>query len=295
MSGNLIDLRRRINSVKNTQKVTRAMKTISAAKLRRNVSDLNRNRPFIDKIKYLLSKLKNEVKVEAAPFLKKRDEGDTILVVLSSDKGLCGSFNSNIITKTVDYYGKLKENEEKIILVTVGNKIFKYFSKRDYHIKKDYGSMMSKLTFKDAFELSKYLQDIYLNESIIKIEFLYSEFISASKQEITIKQLFPIEVDWKESEDDAVEEKAEIEYIFEPSTTEIFHTLLPKYINSLVYRILLESAASEHSARMIAMDMATRNSDDMIRILTITLNKMRQALITKELLEIITATEALKE
>ena len=114
MSGNLIDLRRRINSVKNTQKVTRAMKTVSAAKLRRNVSDLNRNRPYIDKIKYLLSKMKNEVKVEVAPFLKKRDEGDTILIVLSSDKGLCGSFNSNIITKAVDYYGQLKEKEENI-------------------------------------------------------------------------------------------------------------------------------------------------------------------------------------
>jgi F-type H+-transporting ATPase subunit gamma len=139
-------------------------------------------------------------------------------------------------------------------------------------------------------DFSKYLQYLYLNEEIKKVDIVYYDFISAAKQDVVIKQLFPIKSNW-----DTEEDEYPLEYIFEPEPEEIFDALLPKYINSVIYRILMSNIASEHSARMIAMDLATRNASDMIRSLTLTMNKLRQAAITKELLEIITATEALSK
>ena len=288
MSGNLIDLRRRIGSVRNTQKITRAMKTVSAAKLRRSVQDLNRNRPYMEKLAYLLGKLGSGIHDLNLPFMEQRDKGDVMVIVLSSDKGLCGSFNSNILKRAEQYHRQLTEEGEEVELILIGQKANKYFSVREYPIKQAYTDLMSKLTYTGSLELAHFLQDIYKNEPIKRIDFVYAQFVSASKQEINIKQMFPISSEWQGEDGD------DTEYILEPSAAELFKAILPKYINSLVYRMLLESSASEHSARMIAMDMATRNADDMIKELTLTLNKLRQALITKELLEIITATEALK-
>ncbi len=288
MSGNLIDLRRRIISVRNTQKITRAMKTVSAAKLRRSVQDLNRNRPYMEKLEYLLGKMGSCMEDQSLPFMEERDSGDVLLVCISSDKGLCGSFNSNIIRETEAYYRRLIEDGEEVQLIVIGQKANKYFTARQYQVREAYTTLMSKLTYEDSLQLAQLLQNVYQNESIKRIEFINAQFLSASKQEIGVKRMFPISSQWQDSEQD------EVEYILEPSAAEIFQAILPKYINSLVYRVLLESSASEHSARMIAMDLATRNADDMIKQLTLTLNKLRQALITKELLEIITATEALK-
>lgn len=289
MSGNLIDLRRRIGSVRNTQKITRAMKTVSAAKLRRSVQDLNRNRPYMEKLEYLLGKLSSSVSDLELPFMEQRDSGDVLVIVLSSDKGLCGSFNTNIIRRAEEHYQQVKEAGDEVEFILVGQKVSKYFAARDYPVRESYTELMSKLSYRDSLDLASFLQDIYRSEPIKRIEFVYAQFISASRQEIGIKQMFPISSEWEQQEGD------DVEYILEPSAAELFQAILPKYINSLVYRVLLESSASEHSARMIAMDLATRNADDMIKKLTLTLNKLRQALITKELLEIITATEALKQ
>lgn len=298
MSGNLIDLRRRIKSVKNTRKITQAMKTVSAAKLRRSLSELNRNRPLLAKIESLLSRVGREVKMESHPFLKKREKGEWVIVAVSSDKGLCGAFNSHVVKRTEDYYHRLAEQGESISLVTVGNKIHRHLKKRQYPIKKHYPSMMARLKYEDARQLSVFLREIYENEDIKRVEFVYTEFISSAKQELGLKALFPLKDQWagaEQGEGEGEKHRQELEYIFEPSAEEIFKKLLPQYINTLVYRLLLESSASEHAARMIAMDLATRNAGDMIRWLTLTMNKLRQASITKELLEIITATEALKK
>ncbi|MCK4835069.1 MAG: ATP synthase F1 subunit gamma [Candidatus Aminicenantes bacterium] len=291
MSGNLIDLRRRIQSVKNTQKITQAMKTVSAVKLRKSTNELNKNKPFMDSVESLLKRVGQELPVETFPLLRKRKEGKPALVVVSADKGLCGAFNSHIIRRAEEHYENLCTDNDKPVLIIAGNKAFGYFQKKDYPIGKNFMSLMSKLTFKGALELSTFLQELYQKDEIMKVEIVYTEFLSASKQEPAVKQLFPIPIEW---EDQGGEEK-EVEYIFEPDPAKIFQSLLPKYLDSLIYRLLRESEASAHAARMIAMEMATRNTKDMIRTLILNMNKLRQAAITNELLEIITATEAMKK
>jgi F-type H+-transporting ATPase subunit gamma len=291
MSGNLIDLRKRVKSVKNTQKITRAMKTVSAAKLRKSTTELNKNKSYIGIVESMLKMIGRHLPVQDYPFLKKRKEGDSIIVAVSSDKGLCGAFNSHIMRKAEEYYQEKKQNGENPVFIAVGNKVFRYLKKKEHPIKKSFASMMSKLSYEDTLEFSRYLQDIYLNENIRTIEFVYTQYLSASQQKTGVKRLFPLQTDW----DQAEEEKEDIEFIYEPDPDKIFEFLLPKYLDTLLYRIMRESEASEQAARMIAMDLATRNASDMIKSLTLTMNKVRQAAITKELLEIITATEAMKK
>ena len=296
MAENLIDLRRRIKAIKNTQKTFRAMKTVSAAKLRRSVLELNRTTPVLEKTESLLKRVAPGIDVESFPLLKERDTGKTVIVAVSADKGLCGAFNSHLIEKAKAYFqNRATENGDNPSLVTVGNKAFNYFNKKDYPIEKNYKSVMSRLKYHHAMDLSKYLQELYLDpkKNIKKTEFIYTKYISASKQEINVQQLFPIKREWGEAEEN--DNEKDIEFIFEPSREEIFKYLLPKYINSCVHLMLLRSAASEHVARMTAMELATQNADEMINTLTLTMNKLRQASITKELLEIITATEALRK
>jgi F-type H+-transporting ATPase subunit gamma len=302
MAENLIDLRRRIKAVKNTQKTFRAMKTVSAVKLRRSVAELNKTKPIMDKIAALLRRVGpvSAVDVDAQPLLKERQDGKTVIVVISADKGLCGAFNSHLIGAAEAHYrGQLDETGDNIGLIIAGNKALNHFSKKAYPIRKSYKSVMSGLKYHHALELSHYLQEIYLNpeEHIKKIEFVFTRYISASKSEPAIKQLFPLGSEWKQEEADAGDEghEEDSEYIFEPSEKEIFAYLLPRYIDALVQQILLQSAASEHMARMIAMEQASQNAEEMTRTLTLTMNKLRQASITGELLEIITATEALRK
>ncbi len=296
MAENLIDLRRRIKSVKNTQKSTKAMKTVSAAKLRRSVGELNKTKPMMAKIAELLNRVGNVSDVGAHPLLDQREEGATILVVLAADKGLCGAFNSRIMEQVEARYKELVNSEGKdmVSIVTLGNKAYKYLVKRNFPVQKDYKSVMSRLNYQNALDLSTFLRESYLNPDvpIKRIEFIYTQYISAGKQEMSFKQLFPIQADWETEDTGPVDEN---EYIFEPSAEELFKALLPKYINSLVYQVLLQSSASEHVARMVAMELATNNASDMIRSLTLTMNKIRQASITTEILEIITATEALQK
>jgi F-type H+-transporting ATPase subunit gamma len=295
MAGNLIALRRRIRAVKNTQKTFKAMKTVSAAKMRRSVTELNRIKPVMEKIESLIRRVASSVDVDAHPLLKKRDSGKTLIVTISADRGLCGAFNSRLIDKTESHYEKsLNKSEDNLMLVTVGNKAANFFKKRNYPVKKEYRNVMSRLKYQHALDLSKYLQDIYLDpeENIKKVEFVYTQYISAARQELAVRQLFPVKSEW---ELETEEEPEDIEYIFEPSKEEIFIYLLPRFIDSLVRQILYQAAASEHGARMKAMEQASQNADEMLRDLTLTMNKMRQASITKELLEIITATEALAQ
>ncbi len=311
MAQNLIDLRRRIRAVKDTQKTTKAMKTVSASKLRRSVTEWNRTQPLMERIRETLDRVVkfSEITetIKTHPFLEERTAGETVMVVVSTDKGLCGAFNSHLVEMVEHRYRELlQQGNDRLTLVTIGNKAYKHFKKRDYPIKKTYPSVMTRLRYQHAMDLSVYLQEIYLNpkEEIKRIEFVFTEYRSASKQERAVRSLFPIPLTWEKpgagEGKDAGESghgnpREDIEYIFEPSAEEIFKALLPKYIDLLVYQVLLQSSASEQTARMVAMEQATQNADDMIRRLTLTMNKVRQASITKELLEIITATEALRK
>ncbi|MCX6554002.1 MAG: F0F1 ATP synthase subunit gamma [Candidatus Aminicenantes bacterium] len=194
------------------------------------------------------------------------------------------------------YYRELVERGETVLLITVGTKASRYFSKRNLAVKTAHNGMISRLQFGDAERLAAELLEIYLSEEVKGIEFAFQEFVSASKQQFTIRRLLPVEPQWQTA--DATQEDVadgKPEYIFEPGAETIFLALLPRLIIGAVYQVLLQSMAAEQVSRMVAMDMATRNASDMIRSLTLLLNKMRQAFITKELLEIITATEALNK
>ncbi|MGE5341864.1 MAG: ATP synthase F1 subunit gamma [Candidatus Omnitrophota bacterium] len=302
MAQNLIDLRRRIRSVRNTQKSTMAMKTVSSVKLRRSVTEITYSRPALRKIESVLRRIKKishqkHDHIESNDFLKERETGRTVLVAVSADKGLCGAFNARINAEAEAHFKELEiRDNESPLLVTVGNKATQYFSKRGYPFAHSYTSMMSRLKYEHALALSEYLQSVFLKPEasyIRSVELVYTEYVSTSRQEVKTLQLLPLNIPWKREDDDT--ENQDMDYIFEPSLEDIFNYLLPKYIDSMVYRILLQSSASENAARMVAMDKATRNASDMIQNLTLTLNKMRQASITNELLEIITATEALNQ
>jgi F-type H+-transporting ATPase subunit gamma len=217
-----------------------------------------------------------------------------LLVVVAGDKGLCGAFNSHVLNQGEAYYRELAASGKAVSLVTIGTKAGRYFSKRKIEPLRSYNGLISRLKFADAERLSAELQELFLNGGIQSVEFAFSEFVSASKQRFSLRRLFPVKIELPAvAETEAGAHKAGI--IFEPGADAIFQALLPRFVQSVVYQVLLQSMAAEQVARMMAMDLATRNASDMIRHLTLQLNKMRQAAITKELLEIITATEALNK
>jgi len=296
MAGNLIFLRRRIKSVKNTQKLTKAMKTVAAAKLRRSTAELKRSRPYRAKIDQLLRAAGKNTSLELQPLLRSDGKGAAVLVVVASDKGLCGAFNSHVLKQSEARYRELAAAGRDVFLFTVGTKAGRYFSKRGMEPKRQFNGMISRLQFADGVNLAAELQELFLNGGAGSVEFAFSEFVSASKQQFVIRRLLPVVLE--EEEPAAVEKTSaaeEVGYIFEPGAEAIFQALLPRFITAAVYQFLLQSMAAEQVARMVAMDLATRNASDMIRQLTLLLNKMRQAAITKELLEIITATEAMNK
>lgn len=300
MAGNLIFLRRRIKSVKNTQKLTKAMKTVAAAKLRRANGELKRSRAYREKIGLLLRETGAALALDGArvftgqPLLHGNEKGAVLLVVVAGDKGLCGAFNSHVLKQGEARYRELAAAGREVILVTVGSKAERYFSKQGLEPVQAHNGMIGRLDFADAARLGADLQQRFLSGGLHSVEFAFNEFVSASKQEFSLRRLFPIEVaapDQPLSADGAETQT----YIFEPDAAAIFQALLPRFVTAAVYQMLLQSVAAEQVARMVAMDLATRNASDMIRELTLLLNKMRQAAITKELLEIITATEALNK
>lgn len=295
MAGNLIFLRRRIKSVKNTQKLTKAMKTVAAAKLRRATGELKRSRAYREKIGFLLQEAGARATRQDHPLLQGNAQGAALLVVVAGDKGLCGAFNSHVLKQGEARFRQLAAAGREAILVTVGTKASRYFVKRGLEPKKMYNGIVSRLQFADAARLAAELQELFLSQSLGSVEFAFSEFVSASKQQFSLRRLFPIEIGPAVAAGETGADGEREGYIFEPGADAIFQALLPRTVAAFVYQVLLQSAAAEQVARMVAMDLATRNASDMIRDLTLQLNKMRQAAITKELLEIITATEALNK
>lgn len=296
MSGDLINLRRRIKSMRNTQKLTKAMKTVSAVKLRRASTDLNRTRPYLEMLERLLriagSAIPREENI-VHPLMKVGEEGGIAVVVISADKGLCGAFNSHLLKKGEERYRELANGGEKPLLVTIGNKAYRHFLKRGIPIHRYYLSQISHLTYESALRIGNELQAMVEGGGAKAVEFVFTEFLSSARQQLSVRRVLPIPPETFRSA--VVREAEDEEYIFEPDAGAVFADLLPRYIRTQIYRTLLGSVASEEAARMLAMDLATRNASDMIQSLTLTMNKMRQASITKELLEIITATEALKQ
>ena len=282
----LKDIKRRIKSVKNTQQITKAMKMVAAAKLKRAHDDIIAARPYAQKMLDIINSLSSRVRPDAHPLLSKKGGGRVELVIVTSDRGLCGGFNSNIIRTSEGFIRKNTDNTG-ITLNLIGKKAKDYFKRRGLTIRQERPVGSGRPKYTAAAEIAKEIVDSHIKETFDETYLIYSEFKSALSQELVIQRLLPIESP-KESEEEATE------YIYEPSQEAILADILPKYIEVQIFMALLESAASEHGARMAAMDSATKNAKEMIEGLTLKYNRLRQAAITKELMEIIGGAEALK-
>jgi F-type H+-transporting ATPase subunit gamma len=286
------DIRKKISSTKNTQQITKAMKMVSAAKLRRAQNAITGARPYAYKIHSVISKIGASGEYPHPLLLSNPNPTKTLLVVLTSDRGLCGAFNSNIIKFADRYYRENKTKFEAIDFIFIGRKGADYFKKRDVKIVESITNLVTQINYGMAAALSEKIMDAFISGSYDQVIMVYNEFKSAINQKVVAEKLLPVGVLEENGEKEEVGMTGH--YIFEPQPAQILDSLIPKHFAIQVYRAMLESVASEHGARMSAMDGATRNAGQMIRRLTLAYNKLRQAAITKELMEIVSGAEALK-
>jgi F-type H+-transporting ATPase subunit gamma len=286
----LRDIQTRIKGVQNTQQITKAMKMVAAAKLRRAQESVVNARPYARRISNMLSHLINDEITQKSPLLMQREVKNIAVVVISADRGLCGAFNTNIIREATRYIADVRSSSDTVINVfCVGRKSYDFFRRRDYNLAGSETGIFSHLRYEPALKISDYLVSSYLDGTFDRIIIIYNEFKSIIQQKIVVEQFLPITFIEESSE------KRLANYIFEPDQESIFEYLLPKYLRAQIWRILLESSAAELGARMTAMDNATTNATELIRSLKLTYNKERQAAITKEILEIVSGANALAE
>ncbi len=284
----LIDMRRRIRAVKNTQQITKAMKMVAASKLRRAQERVVATRPFAAQAKHVLASIAARVDQSTHPLLVQRpgvQTGSTLLIVLTSDRGLCGSFNTNIV-KSVGQF--LRNNPgRQVSLGLVGKKGREALGRRGFPIRFEYTALPKVISFAEAESVAQPAIEDFTNGVVDSVHLVYNEFKSVIAQKLVIEQLLPM------APIDAPEVAATgVDYLYEPSPQRIFDELLPRLVEAQVLRALLESSAAEHAARMTAMDAATRNSAEMIEGLTLTMNKVRQAAITREIIEVVSGAQA---
>ena len=291
----LREVRARITGVKKTQKITKAMKMVAAAKLRRSQGNVVAARPYARAIDQLLHHLSSAVDIASNPFVAKRDVRAVAMVVVTADRGLCGAFNSNLVKAAVTHinanYSQLNAGG-RLKLFCVGRKGFDFFSKRNYSVVAKYIGVYNNLVFWQAQAIVREIVRGYLTGEFDKVEIIYNEFKSVARQQITIDQFLPIA---PVAGGDDEKSNAASNYIYEPSSIRLIESLIPKHLNFQMWRVLLESNAAEQGARMAAMDNATENANELISMLQLVYNKARQASITKELLEIVAGAEALKK
>ncbi len=275
----LIDIRRRIRSVKSTQKVTKAMKMVSAAKLRRAQEAIFAARPFARKMMEVLNRMASRADPGAHPLLEDRGQGKVLAVVITADKGLCGAFNANII-RTVSRFLAERPNVD-VSFSFVGRKGRDFFRRRNVKVRAEHVGVYQALRFETAQEIASDLIEAFTSGEVDRVFLVHNEFKSVIQQPLVIDRLLPIERHEIRPED------LEQDYLYEPAPAGIFEDMLPKHVQMQVWRALLESVAAEHGARMTAMDAATNNATDLIDRLTLHMNKVRQAAITKEIIEVV--------
>ncbi|MCD9186366.1 MAG: ATP synthase F1 subunit gamma [Pyrinomonadaceae bacterium] len=288
----LLDMRRRIKSVKNTQQITKAMKMVAAAKLKRAQDRVTAARPFAQKMSDILGSLSAKIGDEFShPLLDERGDERYLIVHVSADKGLCGGFNTNINKVAQNF---IIENQSKEIeMIAVGRKGRDFFKRRGANITEEYVGLTNSgsANFADASEIAKNLIKTFTeNENIDKVFLVYTEFKTVLSQKPIIEQLLPIPRTVTEEDTTAT---AQAEYIYEQTPAEIFGKLLPKQVETQVYKAMLESVASEQGSRMTAMDSASKNAGELIDSLTLNMNRIRQAAITKEIIEVVSGAAAL--
>ena len=286
----LRDIKRRITGVKSTQKITKAMKMVATAKLRKAQNRIINARPYANKIIEMLSDLASDSDIANNPFLSPREVKNICVVVVTADRGLCGAFNANILKEANRYINEeLKDQKAEVDVYAVGKKSADFFSKGKYNLTGKTTDIFSTLEYSASLKIGDELITGYLENKYDKVVIIYNQFVSIIQQKIEVQQFLPIPVIHKNEDS-----KNQSNYIFEPSQKHIFDHLIPKHLKAQFWRVLLESNAAELGARMTAMDNATTNAQEMIKSLNLTYNKERQAAITKEILEIVSGANALK-
>ena len=279
---NVQDIRRRIKSVKSIEQITKAMKMVAAARLRKAQEKAAASKPYTEKIQQVLASVASGAPENAHPLLAARQVKNIAYLVLSADKGLAGAYSSNVIKEVLPRIA----GKDNVTLITVGRKARDYFKRRDYAVAEEYTGFSEKPTYQDAVTIAGTVVAGFIDGTYDEIHLVYTKFHSALTQTPTSMQLLPIEEIAKGNEHQ--------EYIFEPSAEEVLKFLLPQYLQSVIYGALLQSAASELGARMTAMSAATENAEELIAKLVLNYNKIRQATITREISEIVGGAEALK-
>ncbi len=295
----LIDLRRRIRSVKNTQQITKAMKMVAAAKLRRSQDKIVAARPYAEQLQkvteHLASQSSGGSGEAAHPMLESRPEKRVLLAVVTGDKGLCGSFNSNVIRRAEQVIAERNaEQGVEIELLALGKRDAEYFSRRPTKVRAEHRNLFANVRKADADAIASDLSEAYVEGEYDAVYVVYNQFVSALRQDLMFERVLPVNPQDIESDDDAGHDEASADYIYEPSAEDILAELLPRFVSLQVYRVLLDSQAAEHAARMTAMDSATKNAKDLIERLTLIYNRSRQAAITTELIEVVSGAAALE-
>ncbi len=286
----LLDMRRRIKSVKNTQQITKAMKMVAAAKLKRATDRVTAARPFAQKMSEVLGNLSARVGDEfSSPLLNERGDEKYLIVLVSADKGLCGGFNANLMKATQNF---LKANAGKSVeMIPVGRKARDFFRRREMNFVEEYVGLTGsgRVEHSEAVEIAdKIIKTFTEDETLDKVFLVFTQFKTVMSQEVKVEQLLPI----PRIENAETETTAQAEYIYEQPASEIFGKLLPKQVETQIYRAMLESIASEQGARMTAMDSASKNAGELIDTLTLNMNRIRQAAITKEIIEVVSGAAA---
>jgi F-type H+-transporting ATPase subunit gamma len=286
----LIDIRRRVRAVKSTQQITKAMKMISASRLRRAQERVTLARPFAQQMLRVLNSLATRVEDDAHPLLAQPSESSApvLLIVITADRGLCGSFNTNVI-KGASNFVREHDAPGGLSLGLIGRKGRDFFKRRGFTVQYEEVGIFSALKFSHAQSIARAAMEEFASGRVSAVYLVYNEFKSVMSQRVVVERLLPIP---RLEAKDIGEAGPAVEYLYEPSPEEIFRDLLPRHVQIQVYRALLESAAAEHAARMTAMDAATRNSAEMIENLTLYMNKVRQAAITREIIEVVSGASA---
>jgi F-type H+-transporting ATPase subunit gamma len=294
----LREIRRRIASIQSTQQITKAMKMVAAAKLRRAQENILAARPYARKMNDLLRHLVTKVDPKLHPLLAQREVKQVALIVVTSDRGLCGAFNVNLIragmTRSETVY-KEYNDENRLKIIPVGKKGYDFFLRHGIDVTLKHVGIFSHLGFHHAQQIMGDVIEAYQRGEIDRVEVIYNEFKSVLRQNIVVEQLLPIPPEEIAASRREHAPEPLVDYIYEPSSGELINALIPKHLNFQMWRVLLESNAAEQGAKMTAMDNATENANELIGILQLQYNKARQAAITKELLEIVSGAEALRK
>src|SRR5215470_4623867 len=280
----LLDFRRRIRSVKNTQQITRAMKFISAAQLRRAQEAALAARPYATELARVLRSTMSRIDEPEHPLLAKRPEKNVLAIVLTGERGLCGAFNTNILRKASEFFRTKKD--KKVVVVPVGKKGRDSLKRAGFQFAGEYVNVLAKVDFGVAREISALVTELYKKKEIDAVYIIFSEFKTVMTANLVVEKLLPVE------KMEAASAESQADYIYEQPEERLLDRLLPRYIETTLLRAMLESSASEYAARMTAMESATKNAGEVIQGLTLHMNKVRQAAITREIIEIVSGASS---